>query len=142
MTVIFITDTEWDKHRDTPSKFRNFNNKKEAEEYLEKHPRPYDLDVVFDEKYFEREIEHFDNKKQIETIHIKVLELINLGNHVKAIARSLNLRQFEFMNLIETLKINNLIEYDGQDSISYNKYKLTEKGKEMINTSIKSGDIN
>lgn len=115
---------------------RGFSSQKAANEFIDSVDKPNLWDCVLDKDYYNREIKNFEESKKIGEIHIRALELINLNNHIKVIAKVLGVSDSEFRKILKALELNQFIikgERNHIDSYSYDNYEITKKGDDYLN---------
>lgn len=126
--LFFVEDVNWEKYKDTLSKNRNFYTEKEAQDYIENHPRPEDLITAIDEGYSKMKKEQSEKKQELLIAHIKVLELISLENNPKAMTKVLKMSKIKFdTEIIENLKFQGLIKKKDKEN-----WELTNKGEGVL----------
>lgn len=126
--LFFVEDVNWEKYKDTLSKNRNFYTEKEAQDYIENHPRPEDLITTIDEGYSKMKKEQSEKKQELLIAHIKVLELISLENNPKAMTKVLKMSKIKFdTEIIENLKFQGLIKKKDKEN-----WELTNKGEGVL----------
>lgn len=129
--LFFVEDVNWEKYKDTLSKNRNFYTEKEAQDYIENHPRPEDLITTIDEGYSKMKKEQSEKKQELLIAHIKVLELISLENNPKAMTKVLKMSKIKFdTEIIENLKFQGLIKKKDKEN-----WELTNKGEGVLRRS-------
>lgn len=114
---------------------RGFSSQRAAKEFIDNVEEPKLWDCVLDKDYYNREIKNFEESKKIGEIHIRALELINLNNHIKVIAKVLGVSDSEFRKILKALELNQFIRKEYRthvDNYSYDRYEITKKGEDRL----------
>jgi len=114
---------------------RGFSSQRAAKEFIDNVEEPNLWDCILDKDYYNREIKNFEESKKIGEIHIRALELINLNNHIKVIAKVLGVSDSEFRKILKALELNQFIRKEDRthvDNYSYDRYEITKKGEDKL----------
>lgn len=115
-----VKDTKWKENKDTPKnwKSRKFATEQTAEFYIERHPRPNDL-ICYN----------------LEEIHMRILQLIQMNNYISVIAKVINISDEEFNKILKVLSENDLVKNMGRnwlDKFECDRYEIMPKGEAIL----------